>query len=543
MSIQFDPFATIAYQAAIAEAQRRAHYETSLARLWDGNMETNIELRADIESSGEDTVYDPGQVQITVPMRSPEGRFLMYYLPEEEDAHFTIEQPRPGEFANYDNRIAYKLTVIQPTLAEDGTEIVKATGPCITAHWNATILMANPWLPVSAQYPHIYALPGNTRDLYLHSMHVNLWHQYSPLWRIPDNPMSPAAWIEGINPNDWPIMVNPLYKGASRGTITHWRFDLALDAMRQGLEDAHCIPTAKFWLPGDPQPFPSHATLTRPTIILDIEIHDGVRGVTGTAADGFIQLGLELLDDLVVEFIHPLLTSGLPTSTSNTPATDLLGLGPAQPWPIYRYGEYSGLLSAEVTIHKSLWHTTYTGGRSPDWVNQGITLAITTGLSYLGFLLAVPGLDNLYQGQFDDTLLAFAKQTDRRRRRLAGRFAFDSGWEGGPGVGFGISTYLALRSGWWKSRPYRSNKVEVADMAPYPVGEIIRKGIRCVFEMPDGSLYVDQVTSVAWHRTRDQQMVWTLSIGDDKDDEDPVAALWRHVGELRTTAKRLFLGA
>lgn len=532
----FDPLANYYELSGKADRERTAHLSTSLIRLWDGNMQTNIECRSDIETTLEDASYQPGGGTQTYPLSTPEGQFLSYYLDAEEDAHLTVEQ------TGYDDRITWKSRTITPTLAEDGTEVVEVEWICITVFWEHIMLRANPALPVSAQWPHIFAVPGNTKTVTKLAGHLGLMWQYAPLLSgVSDNVFTKEYW-GNIDPRKWPVIMAPHDAGRdqSKGMITAYRFDLAFDAMRQSWEDAKCIPTAKMWLVGDRQPFPEYATLTQNTVILDVELHDNIHGITGTAADGWLKLGVGVLDDLITEVVHPILAPD--QDWSDTPIADAIGMGEARPWPVYRHGEYSGIVEAQSAIHKQLWYRTYTGGRSPEWVNQGITLAITTALSYLGFALAIPGLDNLYQGQFDNTLLAFAVHTDRRRARKAGRFALVDGWEGGAGVGFGLSTGLALRGGWYKSRPHRTNVVEVVDCAPYPIGRVIKKGITCCFEMPDGSIYADMVTAIRLHRSHEEELRYSLVIGDDKDDEDPIAALWRHVSDFRSTMQRLFLG-
>ena len=533
----FDPIENYYQLKERADQERRDHYSNSLVRIFDGSGRTSLEVRTDIEISGEDAAYTPGGAESIFPLASPEGQFLTYYLDAEEDAHLTVEQN------GYDDRISYKALSIAPTFEEDGTELVKVTWINMLAVYEHVFLLPNPALPPPIQVPTIFVIPGNTVTVTKLTVGLNLAHQYAPLLKGIDGIFSKDYWRNSMNPAKWPVVINPNnpVRDTSKGMITAYRGDMALDAMRQSWEDAQCIPTAKLWLPGDRQPFPEFATLTEPTVVLDVELHDGVRGLTGTAVDGWLKLGVSLLDDLIVEVVHPILDPE-GGNDLDAPIASAVGLAPAQPWPVYRRGEYSGLLSAESTIHKSLWYTTWTGGRSPEWVNQGIRLAISTALEYIGFSLAIPGLGNLYTGQLDNTVLAWSRHTDRRRARKAGRLAFVDGWEGGAGVGFGLSTELAKRAGWYKSRPHRTNIVEVIDCAPYPIGTVIKKGTRTGFEMPDGSIYVDMVSALRWRRARDSELRWSLVIGDDKDEEDPIAALYRLATSTRSALKQLFLG-
>ncbi|WP_331436433.1 hypothetical protein RND64_04410 [Gordonia sp. w5E2] len=538
----FDPDAAYDSLQAAERATRQAHFSGSLIRWWDGDMNVNLEVRNEVFTEGEDPMWSPGGGTTQVPYRSPEGVFAFDWLPAAEDLHMTVEID--NDLYRYDSRVTYKALNVDLVTDEDGTEIVEIEWITILAHWEHQILMSNPILPVFVQWPHLFAIPGATRTVYLLSWLLNLAVTYAPLWRFPDNPFSIKAYQEAIDPRQWPLIVSPLniLRDGTKPTITSWRFDMALPAMKQGLKDAQCMPVAKQWLVGDPQPFPDYLVLTRNVIIIDIEYVGGVAGLTGTLIDGWIQLAVEIGDDLVTEVVHPILDpNDMTPLPSQTPVGDLLGLAPAQPWPVYRLGEYSGLVGTRVSKKKSMGVVFWTGGRSPDWVNQGIALAISTALEYLGFAMGIPGLGNLYQGQLDNTVLAFAKVEDRPRARKAGRFALRHVWCSEGGTGFGISTALGLREGWYKSRPRIVRQAEVIDGFPYLIGLHVRKGQRVVFEMPDRSLYIDQITNVKHRRDRDQELRYSLVVGDDEDDEDPIAQLWRHANEIREVGRKLFL--
>lgn len=532
--------ADVTYHALkkVEKETRAQHFSSSLIRWWDGNMDVNIELRNEIFTEGEDPIYEVGGGKTQVPYRSPEGYFAYDWLPSAEDLHMTVE------IHGYDDRVAFIATSVDLVTDEEGTEIVEVTWVSYLAYWETQILMRNPILPVFVQWPHLFAVPGNTRTVYLLSWLLNLAVTYAPLWRFPDNPWSIAAYREAIDPRQWPLIVSPLnaLRDGTKPTVTNWNFDMALPAMKQGLKDAQCVPVARQWLVGDPQPFPQYFKLTRNCVIIDIEAREGVAGLTGTLLDGYVQLAVELGDDLITEVVHPILDpDDMTPLPSQTPIGDALGLGPAQPWPLYRLGEYSGIVGSRVAKKKSSGVVFWTGGRSPEWVNQGIALAISTALDYLGFAMGIPGLGNLYQGQFDNTVLAFAKVEDHARARAAGRFCLRHVWVSEGGTGFGIATALALREGWYKSRPRIMRQVEVIDGFPYLWGKHIRKGAWCMFEMPDNSVYVDQITNVKHRREDGEQLRLSLVVGDDEDDEDPIAQLWRYASSLRDTGRKLFL--
>lgn len=168
------------------------------------------------------------------------------------------------------------------------------------------------------------------------------------------------------------------------------------------------------------------------------------------------------------------------------------------------------------------------------WVNQAITFAIRYGISQLAnAITSVPGapaqspgsegLDNLYQGQLDDTVLAFISFMDPRRSAEVGPYGFNEYFETGSGSAFTINSVMTLREGWWKTRPYTSFKFDVGDGSPYEVSSReLRLGSRCAAERR-GVLYTDQIMAIKRVGSRTESGRPVVSFGDDSREEDPVA--------------------
>jgi hypothetical protein len=183
-------------------------------------------------------------------------------------------------------------------------------------------------------------------------------------------------------------------------------------------------------------------------------------------------------------------------------------------------------------IHKSKAITILTGGKSPGWVNMAITWFIRYGLSQLAQVInyglgayeqyGAEGLDNLYQGQLDDTLLAFMPFVDPQRSAAVGPYARNEHFETGSGSAFTISAVQTARQGWWNTRPYTSFKFDVGDGNPYRLGEDFGLGSRVSAERRN-IVYTDQIMAIkrAGDRTNSGRPV--ISFGDDSREEDPVA--------------------
>ncbi len=529
-------------------ADRHAHFSSSLIQLWDGNLEYPLEVRSVIFHEGEDPAYSVGGGKTQFVYDSPEGHYCWDLIRPDEDLHLTVELVDPDDpQVGFDSRVLFKAIDVDMVDAEDGSKVIEVTWVSSLIWWDTAILMACPALPPAVQPIHYYVALGNIRSAFLQAIFLSLVVTYSPLWRFVDDWTSPASYRDAVDPRRWPLMVSPVspLRDATKPVLAAFRFDMALPAMIDQLRDADCFPTAKLWRPGDPQPFPKHVTLTRPVVILDIVHEELVPGITGTALDGWIHLLVQLGDDLITEIVHPILdpsaTKALP---SQHPLGDKLGLAPAKPWPVYRQGEYSGITgitTSRISRKKSRGTVYWTGGRSPEWVNSAITLAITTALDYLGWAMAIPGLGNLYQGEFDNTLLAFAKVENRRQARRAGRFAIRHVWCSEGSTGFGMATAVALRKGYYDTKPRLLQTVEVIDGFPYRIGRDIRKGSACCFEMPDGSIYVDRITDVKHRLDRDEELRFALTVGDGEADPDPIAELWAQASHIRDVARKIFL--
>ena len=225
-----------------------------------------------------------------------------------------------------------------------------------------------------------------------------------------------------------------------------------------------------------------------------------------------------------------------------------LGVAPAKPKVLFRDGEFSGIIESDRIQYKAKARTVMTGGKSPGWVNQAQTFGIRYGLSQLAQVInyglgayqqyGTEGLDNLYQGQLDDTLLAFQKYTDPKRVLDMGAHALLEHMENGSGTAWTVSGTVTLRIGHWKTRPHTACKVSVVNGYPWLVYEDFELGDRVMFELAD-VLFTDQVAGIKWSYSDTQVLKCDLFIGTDEDEEDPFArglraiqAVWGVVGMI-----------
>jgi hypothetical protein len=301
--------------------------------------------------------------------------------------------------------------------------------------------------------------------------------------------------------------------------------------------------------------------LTRPTrncVVLAFEDMSGITGPIGGATTGLLELIGVTADDMITSVLFDQQTG----QTINgeevidvdavTPLVQSLeGIELQNPQVIWRDGQFTGLVHREVNMHKGPPLTMMLGGRSPSIVNQLQTFGIRYALSELSAEInlgigmaatfnpvdmsvqvpATPGLDNIYQGQLDNTFLAWERYTDPLRALWTGELAFQEYIERGTSSAYTLAAWLGLAESDWKTRAFYGFQTKALNGRPWVYGVDFQLGQRIGFEM-DAIIFVDQLTAVKWTYDRKQSKFLELSIGDDKDKHDPVAQTLRIISGI-----------
>jgi hypothetical protein len=413
------------------------------------------------------------------------------------------------------------------------------------------------------------------------------------------NPLSPDAY-ENILPTSWPIQVAFVDTGLDQSrwssvgaTWTTWH-----ESYKDLLTDAGCAMKTYVYLTTDEDsPNVELASLlslapdilagllgidvslvdaavaklaapTRNAVVFAFEQHDGVTGPTGTVADGFLDTVAVTLDDLITPFAIDLNTGDTydPGRVLNgEPVQDasgidhtylieqLLGVAPDPPAVIWWDGTYNGLVNTDLTWHKGAVKTIMTGSKSPVIVNEAITFAIRYGLAelssvinlYLGIwsggqqqVPGTPGLDNLYQEQLSNTLLAWQRFTDPIRALYAGDMAWQEHFERGSGTAYTLASILTLRDGDWKTRAFAAFKAETLNGHPWIADLDYALADRVGFEH-DSVIYVDNVYAIKRVWSWDQALTVTVKIGEDKEKSDPFHAAFKTMANIYGFAGQL----
>lgn len=504
--------------------------------LWDKEWEHSIPLFGVVAASFEERLNDTGEGIVTVFGKHKIREWVIEELGVYEDLHITVDMAG--------KRWSGKAATITDREGDDGIEYIDLKFLHEYEHVKKIICYCNPLLPAELQYPKIFAFAGPSVFGIKTLFFLNLLRRFLPLWALPEDIFNPASWLENLNPDNWPIVVMPgnFLTDTSMWSVLSTRFGNAHDVIAPTLSDAGLQVVVTRWLPGDPQPAPDHMHLTKPTLILDVVDKSGYVGPTGTVVDGLLHFVKDVAEDLINDVVTEL------TEVENPEEYSLPGfMGTTKkPWVAWRNAQRTGrtgIRSWESTVHKALAGAVVTGGHSPDWVNAGLKLLANAILGYIGAIFGNPGLAlGIFDSQIEDVVLAFHRVANPIRQAKMGIRGPGYGeyWESTGGTGFSLSALQAIRTGFDRTKAYRSYKVSVRNGAPYWVGRHFDTGDRVAAEVGKrGNYYIDHVYALKGSFTRTEDWTWDISIGDDRAEEEPGAMLARQIAQVKNIVQAI----
>lgn len=555
-----DPLQAYRYIVSRRNVIIGSHKQRPLIRLWDKNMNFIGRLTGERSADWQELMHSAGAGTIKILRSNWLADFLIKDVRADEDLHITID-PRPTK-RHWSTRWAGKVTAAHIKRTAEGTHEVELNLISVWEHWRHIAFASNPVLPPEFQFPKIFMIAMNCRSAVSYTAIINLMRQYNPILSIASNLFNPGHWLTPVvdpalpgknrdaslptllnfNPLDWPVQmafVNPVID-QSRFSFVVARWSMADVATEPILKDAGCFMRAVMFLEEDKDSphteladlvGPNLARPTRNAVVFIPMNKSGVTGLTGTLIDGIFNLIGATADDLLTEIIFPI-DNDLDGITDPL-FRKWLGVAPAKPKVIFRDGEFSGIIESDRIQYKAKARTILTGGKSPGWLNQAQTFAIRYAISKIaeaitsfpGAPAQIPGsegIENVYQGQLDDTAFAFQKWTDPKRVFSMGSHALLEHMENGSGTAWTVSGGITLRIGQWKTRPHIACKVSVVNGFPWLVYDDFELGDRVAFELAE-VLFTDQVSGIKWSYSADQALKCDLSIGTDEDEEDPFA--------------------
>ncbi len=445
-----DPMQRWRYIVARRNVRIRSSKQRPLIRLWDKDMNFIARLTGERQAEWQELIHSSGAGRVVIQRQNWLADFLIKDVRADEDLHITID-PRPTK-RSWETRWAGKVTAAHVKRTSDGIHEVELELLSIWEHWKHIAFAANPVLPPEFQFPKIYLVAMNTRSAVCYTGTLNLMRQYNPVLAVFTNLLNPGHWLTPVqdpskgrnvfDPLNWPVQmeyVNPVLD-QSRFTFLAARWSMADVACEPILKDAGCFMRPVMFLTEDEKsPHTDLAAIIgnkrarprRNSVVFRCLQKNGVGGPTGTMLDGIFDLVGATADDLITELVFPVDRDG--DGITDPLFRKWLGVAPAKPKVVFADGEFSGIIESDRIQYKATARTILTGGKSPPWLNQAQTFGIRYGLAQLSAVISYglgayqqygpPGLDNLYQGQLDDTAFAFQKYTDPKRVFAMGRHA------------------------------------------------------------------------------------------------------------------------
>lgn len=313
---------------------------------------------------------------------------------------------------------------------------------------------------------------------------------------------SPAQW-RGFNPSMHPVICSPVMSGnRSEWCVVSARWDNAWDLLKATWAAAGVQPFAWLWLPGDPQPFPSYATLSLPTTIIDFAPRATVTGAAGIVGQAFRQLKRTISSD---DFI---------TSTTEFADVDIKNSDGRRPWVVYT------LMNPDVEIRKSTDHRWVVGGKSPDMVNKAANIGIKTAIA--AAVAAIPGIGppiaegikgtgELLAEMSADRLFVLNEYVDKNRQFHYGRSRFTAISKTGE-----ANTVESLQKAWQAKQETEggiSAEFSIDSPDPYLPGRDFDLG-DTIGVTAWRVVWAAYVSGLTWTSKPGQEVGWTIRIGD-----------------------------
>ncbi|MBV7294934.1 phage tail protein [Corynebacterium sp. TAE3-ERU12] len=516
--------------------------QPSKMRLWDGDFEQSFWLQERIESDLPFVMNEASTGTVTLRADSHAAQWVLDRHHRLQNVFLTADvrgMRWSGQLDSYELEKTDKgERLLTLNFEHDLGQIMNL--PC----W------PNPFAPATGpQFPHYFTLAGPSRYMLKLLLFVNLFRLSGNLWTLPDNPLDPRTWAQGLVPSEWPVVVQPdsLVLDDSQWCIVDTRMDTWFAAAEEILADAGLMVTCRRWLDGDPPPWPG-AIMRTGQLVVDIIDKSGVFEQTshgGTIFGGLARTITSHADNLVDEIVN---TVADPIEPAEYSVSQWLGTSPTQPWVIYRDGYPSGVQAAKYTRVQEGPVQITAGGHSAPGVNEAQSLAIRLAGNVMGSIFRLDTLgdiiDDAVAPMYEDVWLAFATHKSLLRIARQGHFHKQEAFADDVDNVFTLSGVIAFRRAFWRTRGHDNFELKVADGAPYLIGapgqghfELGDRIGATIKGLPPGRVLVEQVHQLVLHESRDG-VEWDIKCGDPRATESPWDRGLRHIRRLTRSMRR-----
>lgn len=525
------------YSREQKQARARRRSEPPVIRLWDGDFDQCALVRNPISATFTWIMNDTGHARLVLDYEDKLGQWLVDpWGRAKQNVHITADK----DGARWSGRLAASSIVRD----EGKPRYIMAQFLHDYEELKYVALWSNPVMPATVQFPKTFIMAGPTKWVALFALSLNNFRYEGNLYQIPDDPLDPRTWADGVQPWKWQIRVQPhsLVRDNSLWTIAHARFRTWHEVFAPKLRDAGLMVVTRRWLKGDPAPYPG-AICANGNLFIDIVDKSGV--FEGTALAGNIFAGMyrsvvKVADDGFTELITDL---GAPKDVPDFPIASWLGTSPHNPWVVYRDGAHSNVQSFKWTWQPATAATITIGGKSAPGVNEVQETAIKIiGDIFSNLVLGQGGvgdiLNTVLKPLYTDTLAAWVSVKHPLRPHQLGKYHYREIIASTSQQAMTLSMVMAIKSALWATRARSTHVVQVADGAPYLIGDNgqghfflgDRIGI-AVEGLPSHSLMVEQVTEITYSLSRESRG-WAVTVGDPRSQEEPTMHALRQIREL-----------
>ncbi|MGC4964237.1 hypothetical protein [Gordonia sp. DT101] len=447
--------------------------------IYDGHQRLQHVVMDPMTASAEEIENDVGSVTVSVPADHPAGEWLLDEagrVERGEGANVHIEYRSGG------SRVSGRAELISSATLDTGEDVVQVNALGEFDNLRNVRVWSNPWLPAQFQFPRIFLLAGPSIWVLKTALFVNLLRLYSSAWQIPDDPMNPLTWLDGLDQSNWDIVIKPtsLLEDMAAGTV--WcvlasRFGSWAERAADILTDGELTVTATRWRTGDPEPWPG-AVVKDGALVVDIIDNSRHREGTangGTVFDGLTRTMRESVGDLIEDV--EIAATATPDSSVAEIWRSMFETAPG--WPTIHIPADGG---ANPTVtRRTAGATTLTmGGQSAPGVNDTISATVqmvgdlaTSNINVSGYGVGAQGgaIDALLKPLYTDTVLAWLSVKLVARQSRAGSSHLLESFIELPGKSYTISSLAALREAERETRGGESATVQFPPRSPYVIGQ------------------------------------------------------------------------
>lgn len=533
--------------------EQKIRRQPPVVRVCDGDWNLQHILRDEYKASFSFISNDSGPGQTDIPFESPVAQWIYdeqgrMDRGEKRNVHIAVDYTG----ARWSGRLD-KASVVSD---EDGIQTLSVTWLHDYENLKWYTVWSNPFLPAAFQMPRAFVLAGPVPWILKTSLFFQTWREHNPVITIPDDPLDFGSYFELLDMSTWDVVVKPtsflaeMAAGAVWGVVSS-RWANWHDMSKTMLEDAEYSVQVRRYLPGDEDPWPDSG-LSYGTLVVDIVDKSGVYIGTsngGTLLDGLFRTFEEFGEDFIDSTIDLVVDSDTPgeylAKGSRLSKKEL-------PYVIFREGDQSPIQTSEFIVSPAKGVQVNVGGHSMPGINETISATIQAVADALGGLVLIGSLggsiDALLKPLYEDTILAFWSVKSTARAQNSGHSRYFEYWQDGANKAYTIASLMVLRAGFWATKTTISVKVNVADGAPWMVGD---RGLGHFFLDDRVGIVLNNDFRKKIHMDRARRLdlawddekypEWAIFIGDERALQDPAARAWGRIESIVAALRDLGL--